>query len=160
MENQTKIKEIPIPNQLTDRQITIAQSYVIDRHEKGLTIAEFCDKHSLGTATLYKWQKENKEFNNYLNALQGNIIGDDEREAYQKVKRKIMELATAKNAGVKEIQLFTDHFQEVVQAEKREALRKLGISSDGNASSDVRTVEEKRQSYLKGYKDNIFITHN
>jgi len=147
-----KIKEIPIPDQLTPRQVTIAQSYVIDRHEKGLTIKEFCDKHSLGTASLYKWQRENDAFNQYVNALQGNIVGDDEREAYKKVKSKIMELATAKNAGVREIQLFTDHFQEVVEAEKREALQKLGISPDKGGTADTRTVEEKKAVLLSRLK--------
>lgn len=145
-----EMNDVPIPEGLKERQIRLARAFSKDKHELGITIKDFTRKHSMSTATWYSWL-ENPVFEKYLNDLQGNVITDDERAVYHKVKKKIMAMATAKNAGVKEIELFNQHFSYVIEAEKRDAMQKLGINSTGS-NTDTRTVEQKKARLLQRLK--------
>lgn len=137
------MEQVPVPDKLSQRQIMIAKAWTKEKHETGITVKDFCSKYNLSSATFYKWQ-DDLTFSKYLSDLSGEIITDDEREAYEKVKKKIMQLATQKNASVKEIQLFTDHFQYIVENEKRETMKKLGINPDAGNSADNRSIEDKK----------------
>ncbi|WP_262177750.1 phBC6A51 family helix-turn-helix protein [Saccharococcus sp. Marseille-Q5394] len=132
------------PESLTDRQIEIARNWVYDRKHKGSTVQEFCTKNGLSSSTLYAW-REDFRFQHYVNELMGAVVTDDERIAYQAVRKKIIELATAEDASLREIELFTTHFAEVIEYEKQLALKKLGIKTEGE-KADTRSLEERRQA--------------
>jgi len=148
-----KLDKIPVPEGLKERQIKIAKQYVIDKQTKeGFTVNGFCKDRNISTATFYKWMDDYK-FSSYINALQGEFITDDERQAYQIVKKRIMQMATSKNASLKELEMFMDAFDYVVQAEKIEAMKKLGINPNNqNANTDTRTVEQKKRILLNRLK--------
>jgi len=141
------MKEIKAPASLSEEQISMAKAFVAERHQTGISVADFCAKHGKSTATWYEWQKD-ESFKSYLIALGGSIISDDEREAYQTVKKKIMSEATKANAGVKEIQLFLDNFSYIVEAEKQERMRELGIVPE-HEKQQQKTIEEKKAILLK-----------
>ena len=46
---ETNNKTIPVPAGLSERQVRLAKQFVIDRHEKGKTIAEFCKDNEVST---------------------------------------------------------------------------------------------------------------
>lgn len=148
------LDKIPVPEGLKERQIKVAKEYVIDKQTKeGFTIGDFCKDRNLSTATFYKWMEDYK-FNSYIQNLQGEFITDDERQAYQVVKKKIMQRATSKNASLKEIELFLETFDYVVQDENHKALEKLGINPNKqNGNTDTRTVEQKKQALLNRLMD-------
>ncbi|PAE06404.1 hypothetical protein CHI12_16650 [Terribacillus saccharophilus] len=146
-----EMNEVPVPAELKERQVTLAKAYVKDKHELGLGVTDFCSKYSVSTATWYKWL-DNPKFERYINELQGNIISDSEKEAYHIVKKKIMQMATKKDASVKEIELFNQHFSYVIESEKREAMQKLGITPEGEKGNDTRTLAEKKNVLLSRLK--------
>jgi cysteine synthase len=144
-------KEIPVPKGLTERQIYLAKAFVKERHETGISIADFCKNHGISLKTWYEWLKDDV-FESYLTALGGSIISDDERQAYQQVKKKIMQMATKQNASVREIELFLNTFSYVVEAEKQERMKELGIVP-AHEKANEKTLEEKKAilvSRLKG----------
>lgn len=149
-ETNERMEEIEVPQSLNERQVRLCKQFVIDKHDKGIGVAEFCNRNNVSTATWYKWQ-DNPTLDRYLNDLQGNIISDSEKESYAKVKKKIMEMATAKNASVKEIDLYLSTFSYLKEADNRETMKRLGIS-DKNDSVDTRTVDEKKASLLSRLK--------
>ncbi|PWW20225.1 putative insertion element HTH domain-containing protein [Cytobacillus oceanisediminis] len=146
----TENNEAKAPDTLSDEQIRIAKAFVSERHEKGIGVTEFCSKYRISTKTFYEWRK-NEVFESYLVALGGSIISDDERQAYQLVKKKIMAEATKANAGVREIQLFLDNFSYVVEAEKQERMKELGITPAHERQSE-KSVEEKKLGLLARLK--------
>jgi cysteine synthase len=144
-------KEIPVPNKLTEQQVNLAKAFVKERHETGISVADFCRNHGISTKTWYEWMKD-EVFESYLKALGGSIITDDEREAYQQVKKKIMQMATKPTASVREIELFLNTFSYVVEAEKQERMKELGIVP-AHEKANEKTIEEKKAiliSRLKG----------
>ncbi|MFS0637897.1 phBC6A51 family helix-turn-helix protein [Mesobacillus foraminis] len=145
------MKEIKAPASLNDEQIRLAKAFTAERHQTGISISDFCTKQGISTATWYKW-KEDVIFSSYLTALGGTIISDDEREAYQIVKKKIMTEATKANAGVREIQLFLDNFSYIVEAEKQERMKELGIQPEYMKNEKQLSVEEKKASLLQRLK--------
>ncbi|VVM35293.1 phBC6A51 family helix-turn-helix protein [Terribacillus sp. AE2B 122] len=141
------LNKVPVPAELKERQVTLAKAYVKDKHELGLGVSDFCSNYSVSTATWYKWL-DNPRFEGYINNLQGNIISDSEKEAYHIVKKKIMQMATKKDASVKEIDLFLDTFAYVVEAEKRKAMQELGITPEGDKGNDTRTIDQKKNALI------------
>ncbi|MGP4071303.1 phBC6A51 family helix-turn-helix protein [Piscibacillus sp. B03] len=146
-----RIEKIEPDSSLKERQIRLAKAFVKDTHELGLGVTDFTKKYNVSTKTWYEWLK-NPKFERYINDLKGHIISDDEKEAYHIVKKKIMANATKRDASPKEIEQFLDTFEYVVQAEKMEAMKKLGINPDTNNSSDARTLEQKKLGLLDRLK--------
>lgn len=144
MSMTVNMDKVLVPNKLTDRQVKLAKDFVRKRKETDITISGFCTSHNISTDTWYKW-REDFRFQGYLNDLQGSVISDDEKQAFSEVKRKIMELATNEKATVNEIKLFLDTFSYVVEADKHEAMRKLGLTKDG---SDAQTMQERQNTLL------------
>lgn len=147
MEKQTEKKEIPVPANLSIEQINLAKAFVMERHQTGISINEFLTKHSKSSKTWYEWQKD-EVFASYLTALGGNIISDDERQAYQIVKKKIMQMATKQNASVKEIDLFLSTFNHIVENEKQERMKELGIVPAYEKARNETTVEKRKNALI------------
>jgi hypothetical protein len=100
MENK---KEIPVPSSLSAEQVNLAKAFAKEKHETGISVADFLSKHGKSTKTWYSWINNNPVFESYLKALGGAVVSDDEREAYQIVKKKIMSMGTKQSASVKEV---------------------------------------------------------
>lgn len=150
---ETNKKEIPVPASLSAEQVNLAKAWIKEKHETGIPINDFLSKHSKSTATWYRW-KEDEVFESYLKALGGAIVSDDEREAYQIVKKKIMAMATKSTASVKEIELYLNTFSYVVEAEKQERMRELGIVPAHEKARSEKTVEDRKASLLSRLKLN------
>jgi hypothetical protein len=146
-------KEIAEPSSLSAEQINLAKAYVMEKHEKGISITEFLSKQGKSTKTWYEWINQNEVFSSYLTALGGSIISDDEREAYQIVKKKIMANATKNNATTKDIDLFLSNFAYVVEAEKQERMKQLGIQPAHEKRTET-SVEERKASLLSRLRTN------
>jgi hypothetical protein len=144
---ETNKKEIPVPSKLSEEQVNLAKAYVMERHTSGISISDFLSKHGKSTKTWYEWQKD-EVFESYLKALGGTIISDDEREAFQVVKKKIMAMATKNSASVKEVELFLNTFSYVVEAEKQERMKELGIQPAHEKASSEKTVEDRKASLI------------
>ncbi|MGM0835416.1 MAG: hypothetical protein ACQEV7_04620 [Bacillota bacterium] len=136
-------KEVPVPSGLSEEQVRLAKAYVMERHTSGISIADFLSKHKKSTKSWYQWL-ENEVFASYLKALGGTIVSDDEREAYQIVKKKIMSMATKQNASVKEVELFLNTFSHIVEAEKQDRMKELGIVPAHEKAVSEKTVAERK----------------
>jgi cysteine synthase len=143
-------KEVPVPKGVTEQQVRLAKAFVQERYETGISIADFCRNNGISTKTWYEWMKD-EVFESYLKALGGSIISDDERQAYQQVKKKIMEMATKPTASVREIELFLNTFSYIVDAEKQERMKELGIVPAHEKASE-KTIEEKKMILLQRLK--------
>ncbi|MGE6630748.1 phBC6A51 family helix-turn-helix protein [Bacillus sp. NPDC077027] len=145
-------KQIPVPSGITEEQARLAKLYVMERHQSGISVGDFCSKHGISTATWYgESYMKNQVFESYLTALGGTVVSADEQEAYQIVKQKIMQMATKQSAGVKEIQLFLENFSHVVEADKQSRMKELGIVPE-HEKGQFKTVEERKASLLARLK--------
>lgn len=145
------INAITVPSHLSERQISLAKQFVKSRMMDGFTIAKFCKENGISTKTWYGFM-EDEHFQYYLQEIQGAVIPTDEREAYEKIKKKIMEIADKQNPSVKEIELFTDTFAYVVEADKRERMDALGLTEEAVKASSFKTVDEKKALLLSRLK--------
>ncbi|WP_404347486.1 hypothetical protein LG311_17835 [Sutcliffiella horikoshii] len=150
-------KEIPIPSGLSEEQVRLAKAYVLERHTSGISISDFLSKHSKSTATWYKWL-ENEVFESYLKALGGTIVSDDEREAYTIVKKKIMQMATKQSASVKEVELFLSTFAHIVESDKIERMKELGLELPHEKAVSVKSIDERKASLLSRLRSNTTTT--
>ncbi|ARK23657.1 hypothetical protein SporoP37_02425 [Sporosarcina sp. P37] len=155
MNNENKaealINAITVPSHLSDKAVSLAKQFVKSRMMDGFTIAEFCKSNGISTKTWYGFM-EDEHFQDYLQQIQDAVIPTDEREAYEKIKKKIMQIADKQNPSVKEIELFTDTFAYVVEADKRERMDALGLTEEAVKASSFRTIEEKKASLLSRLK--------
>ncbi|MFJ7727483.1 hypothetical protein ACIQXV_15130 [Neobacillus sp. NPDC097160] len=143
--------QIPVPSSLSPEQVNLAKAFVQERHTSGISVSDFLSKHGKSTKTWYEWQKD-EVFDSYLKALGGTIVSDDEREAFQIVKKKIMQMATKQSASVKEVELFLSTFQYVVEAEKQDRMKELGIQPAHEKARNERTVEDRKAVLLQRLK--------
>ena len=141
------IDSIPVPLSLTEKQAKLARIYVKANMQGSLNVQNFCKENNLSTKTWYKWL-EKDDFSWYLNEIQNIFVSDDERSAYQKIKEHILKLADKKSITLKEIELFTETFSYVVEADKRERMQVLGLD-DNNKPLTENTLEEKKAVLLK-----------
>jgi hypothetical protein len=146
-----EVKKTLVPSGLTEEQIRLAQAFVHERHTSGISIADFLSNHGKSTKTWYKWL-EDEVFESYLKALGGTVVSEDEREAFQIVKKKIMSMATKQSASVKEVELFLSTFSYVVEAEKQERMKELGIVPAHEKARTENTVEDRKASLLSRLK--------
>lgn len=146
------MKDVKPPEKLTERKVKVAKAWVNNELNERLPQSEFCKKYNLSTATLAKWKGEDIDFQNYVKALKGELISNDEVRAYQVAKQHIINRVNSDNPTEKEIQQFLEHFDYVVQYEKQKAMESLGINKYGEASNDARTLEQKRNVLLSRLK--------
>lgn len=148
---QMETEQVPAPEELSQRKKNIAVAYVNNELKEGLTVQEFCRKHGLSSATLTKWNKD-VVFTKYIQNLKGEAISSDELKAYEVVKQKILERVNSANPTEKDIQLFLDNFDYVVKYQQQKAMEKLGINKAGETTSDMKTIDEKKNRLLKRLK--------
>ena len=91
---------------------------------------------------------EDEHFQVYLHEIQDAIIPTDEREAYEKIKKKILQISEKPNPSIKEIELFTSTFQYIVQADQRERMDALGLSDEAVKASSFKSIDEKKANLL------------
>lgn len=149
---ETIIDNIPVPMSVNEKQATLARKYVKANVEGNLNIQAFCKENNISTKTLYVWL-ENPDFKWYLDEIQNVVIPSSEMEAYQKIKQHILKIADKNNPNIKDIQLFLDTFSYVVEADKRERMRELGIS-DSNKPLTDETLEDKKAVLLQRLTSN------
>lgn len=140
------INAIAVPYSVTDKQAEIAKKLVKAKMMDNFSVQEFCTSNGISTKTYYVWF-ENPDFDYYVNQLQGVVIPTDEREAYNKIKKHILKIADKANPSIKEIELFTETFSYVVQADQRERADALGIS-DSKKPNTPQSLEEKKAVLL------------
>lgn len=145
------MEDVKPPVQLSDRQIDIAKALVNNELNEKLTQLDFCKKHSLSSATLSKWNKD-AIFSKYVMDLKGEVISQDEIQAYEIVKRHILARVNSNNPTEKDINLYLDNFQWVIKYMQQKEMEKLGINKNGKASNDARTLDEKRNVLLSRLK--------
>lgn len=144
---QQLIDAIKIPSKLTDKQVMLAKSFAGRKLEDGFTVGNFCKSHGMSTATWYVYM-ENYDFANYLREVSDAIIPNDEKEAYAKIKKKIMQISEKDNPSIKELELFNSTFSYVIEADKRERIEALGLSDESIKAGSFKTVAERKASIL------------
>ena len=140
-----KINEIPAPPSLSENMVSFAKKYVKLRIVDGLSIGDICKELKISTQTFYKWDKIDG-FNEYLKALEAIYVNADEVEAYDKVRQYILKMVSKDNPSDKHVEMFLKHFNHVVESENHKRMQQLGINT--NATSDYKTVEERKASLL------------
>ena len=150
-DNSKKLLDaIKKPDGISDRYAGIAKDYVRAKMMDGFTIGTFCKGHNLSTKTWYDLL-EKDEFKAYISQLQAVLIPDDERQAYEQMKKHLLKIPYMQKPTSKDIELFLSVFSYVVEADKQERMQALGIS-DGKKSVDTRTVEERKASLFERLK--------
>ncbi|WP_369355885.1 phBC6A51 family helix-turn-helix protein [Lysinibacillus capsici] len=148
---EDRFNSVPAPPNLSPEQIRLAKLYVKERHETRITVGAFCSKYKKSTATFTEWKKQ-PEFAGYLVSLGGSLVSEDSWATYEVVKRKIEAMATAEKAGVKEIQLYLQTFDHIVQADRQRHMEALGINDKGINTTNTKTVEERKAVLLTRLK--------
>lgn len=144
------MKGVPVPNTLSERQIQLAKAYAVDKFRININVIDFCSKYKVGSATWSKWNKE-EVFQSYLVAVQGSLIPEDKWATYDIVKRKIERLASAGDAGVKEIELYLKTFDFMVLADKQRQMDEMGITP-AHEKKEFKTLEERKATLLARLK--------
>ncbi|MFJ7738869.1 phBC6A51 family helix-turn-helix protein [Lysinibacillus sp. NPDC097287] len=147
---QQLIDAISAPYSLSEKQVSLAKKLVKEKMLEGFTVQNFCKENGISTKTYYEWF-ENPDFNYYVNQLQDAVIPSDENEAFQKIKKHILKIADKPNPSIKEIELFTDTFSYVVEADKRERMEALGML-DTTKPATATSVEERKARLLSRLK--------
>ncbi|WP_347861550.1 phBC6A51 family helix-turn-helix protein [Salimicrobium sp. PL1-032A] len=148
------IDAIEPPMKLTDQQVKLAKQYAYERLKEGFTIASFCSNNNLSSKTFYVW-KEQSEFMEYLNRVQDALLPEDAVQAYENVKKKVIEMANKGGAtNLKEIKLFQETFPSVVESDRRKQLEELGLDQNGKAKQGniTKSPEEHKESLLRRLK--------
>ncbi|WP_368298544.1 phBC6A51 family helix-turn-helix protein [Cytobacillus firmus] len=140
---------VAVPVKLSPQKAQLARLFAKEKLLEGFTVSNFCSDNGISTKTWYEWMEE-ADFKSYLNQVQSAIIPDDEREAFQQLKKHILKLPYKQNPTPKEIEMFMDVFGYVAEADKRERMEALGISDE--KKPDIKTLEEKRNSLLSRLK--------
>ncbi len=141
------INAITVPSNLSEKQAMLAKQFAKSRLMDGFTVANFCKEQGISTKTWYS-NMEDESFQEYLHNVQGAIIPDDERTAYEAIKKKILEIAFKPSPSIKEIELFLGSFSYLVEADRREKMDALGLNEASAKSSSFKTVEEKKATLL------------
>lgn len=142
------IEAVTVPDKLTERQVTLAKQFVRSKMQEGFTVSEFCSSNSLSSKTWYSWM-ENPDFSNYVEEIQGAIIPDDEREAYQELKKKIMRIAYKSDPTVKEYDLFLNTFQYIAEEDRRKNMEKRGLTDEkGKGTTSGKSHQERKETLL------------
>ncbi|MCA0992974.1 phBC6A51 family helix-turn-helix protein [Guptibacillus hwajinpoensis] len=150
--SQELIDAISVPDKLTERQVTLAKQFVRSKMQEGFTVSEFCSSNSLSSKTWYSWM-ENPDFSNYVEEIQGAIIPDDERAAYQELKRKIMGIPYKKSdLTVKEYELFLATFPYLAEEDRRKNMEQRGLTDEKGKGTDSSNSHEKRNALLTKLK--------
>lgn len=140
---QQLIDAIAIPAGLNERQAQIAQRYAKSKMMDGHTIAGFCSENGISTKTFYLWM-EDAGFRAYLSQIQIAVVPSSEKDAYAKIKLKILQIAEKENPSIKEIELFTDTFAYVVEADKKERMEALGLNNPAPSRGSNLSIEERQ----------------
>lgn len=148
--NKSLIESIPVPTSLTQKQVTIAQNYAKAKME-GTSITQFCTDNGISTKSYYAWVNDNDDFKKYLHDVQSATIPDDERQAFQQLKKHLLKIPYKSNPTPKEIELFMDVFKYVAEADKQERMQELGISNISKPHAE-KTVDERKKALLSRLK--------
>jgi hypothetical protein len=154
MKNKT-FADVPVPYGLNDRQVNIAQDYVVSRLQDGFTINDFVSKHNLSTKTFYAW-KEQEGFTSYIEGLNEVLIPSDVLSAVEKFRKRVMEFVEKETMTKEEMHQFHTMFKPVIDASNRMEAEKLGlnISAGSPASQSTKTLEERKAILLHRLKGN------
>lgn len=142
---------IPVPYSVNEKQGYIAKKIVKAKLEGTYNVQEFCSSNGISTKTLYAWFNENEDFASYVNQLQDAVVPADEREAWEKVKKQILKIADKPNLSIKEIELFTETFSYVIEADKKSRAEALGLT-DTKKPLTSQSLDEKKASLLSRLK--------
>ncbi|MEH6949630.1 phBC6A51 family helix-turn-helix protein [Bacillus sp. JJ634] len=140
------VMAIEKPLTVSDKEAHLARLFVKAKMLEGFNVTNFCSENRISTKTWYAYM-ENPDFKYYLNEVQNAIIPDDEREAYQRVKKKILQIAYKQDSSIKEIELFTNTFSYLVEADKRERMNALGLTDEHKPNTE-KSIEQKKASLL------------
>lgn len=148
-QTEQALAAVAVPAKLSPQKAQLARIFAKEKLMEGFTVGNFCSDNGISTKTWYEWLEE-ADFKSYLNQVQSAIIPDDEREAFQQLKKHILKLPYKQNPTPKEIEMFMDVFGYVAEADKRERMEALGISDE--QKPDIKTLEEKKASLLSRLK--------
>ncbi|UAL53511.1 phBC6A51 family helix-turn-helix protein [Metabacillus dongyingensis] len=148
--HEKMLDEIKVPSSLSSRQIVVAKDYTKEKMLEGFNVQEFCSKHGLSSKTFYneEWMK-NPVFIDYLAQLQDAVIPDDEKQAYNRIKRIILGISSKQNPSIKEIELFLSTFSYLAESDKRQQMERLGLSHKSAAPSGPVDIEARRTALIK-----------
>ncbi|MCA1024282.1 phBC6A51 family helix-turn-helix protein [Halobacillus litoralis] len=144
------VDTIEQPEKLTDQQVQLAKNFAQARIQEGFSIGSWCSDVGISTKTWYGW-KEDADFMDYLNQVQDSMLPEDAVQAYENIKKKVIQLASKQGTtSIKEVQLFNEMFPAVVESDRRKQLEELGLNADGKEKGKERTpsVEERKANLL------------
>lgn len=147
---ESMMDSIPVPYSVNTQQAELAKKIVAERMMNTFNVQDFCKDNGISTKTYYVWF-ENEDFALYVNQLQDAVIPADEKSAYEKIKKHILKIAEKQNPSIKEIELFTETFSYVVDADKRERAEALGLSETRKPLS-AQSLDDKKSVLLARLK--------
>jgi len=140
------MNRVPVPTSLTDRQIELAKAYTQAKFDTGITVGSFCSNNKLSSASWSKWIKD-EVFESYLVALGGAITPTDKWVTFEIVQRRIEKLASARNASIKELEMYLKSNDHLVQAYRQKQLAEMGITP-AHEQVVFKSVEQRKAELL------------
>lgn len=141
-------KAVTPPASLGEEQVKFAKQFVQMRFTDGMSISDACKALSTSTATFYRW-KDEPAFSSYMNALEMDLVTEDERKAYSNVKAYIMKKVSVENPSDKHVEMFFKYFDYVITSENAKRSTQLGITT---GVQDFKTLEERKATLLTRLK--------
>ena len=137
---------VPVPTSLTDRQIELAKAFTQAKHDTGIKVSDFCSNNKVSSATWSKWIKD-EVFESYLVALGGAITPTDKWVTFEIVQRRIEKLASARNASIKELEMYLKSNDHLVQAYRQKQMAEMGITP-AHEQVAFKSIEERKADLL------------
>ncbi|MGY4797261.1 hypothetical protein ACVNNN_20095 [Lysinibacillus fusiformis] len=141
------LKTVPVPPDLTDRHVALAQQYTRAKMLEGHTIAGFCKSNRISTNTWYDFL-DIPSFIKYMADIQNLVIPADEKDAFQQMKKHILKIPYKENPTIKETELFMDVFGYLAENDKRIQMERLGLTKTSSGTSNAMSVEERKTQLL------------
>ncbi|MFE1246070.1 hypothetical protein ACFW35_18325 [Fictibacillus sp. NPDC058756] len=148
--SEALIDAIEVPDTLSEHHVNFARKLVKAQMTEGHTVLGFCTANNMSTKTYYEYM-ENPALKHYMGQIQDVIIPSDEKLAYEQLKKHLLKIPYKANPTPKEIELFTDTFSYVIEADKRQRMAELGLN-DSSISSSGKSVEERKAKLLSRLK--------
>lgn len=140
------INAIEPPHTLSDRQVHLAKLFVKEQMLDGFTVQNFCSANSLSSKSWYSWI-DDADFKYYLNQIQDAVIPQDEKKAYEQMKKHLLKIPYMQNPSPKQIELFMDVFSYLADHDKKQKMESLGISNT-NKTSSSKSVEDRKNALI------------
>lgn len=146
------VNTIAVPSGVSEKQARLAKAFVKAKMLEGFTVSNFCSENNISSKSWYEWM-EKPEFKRYLNEVSSAVIPDDEREAFQALKKHLLKIPYMQSPTPKQIEMFLSVFEYVQEADKVDRMKALGIDNQQTSNITGQSLEDRKRILLSRLMD-------